>query len=80
MNDLHGRIALVTGSSRGIGAAIAKAFATAGAAVVVHGRDSDAVAAVTAHITKTSPRPIGVRRSTPTSPPPSSRSRRSCRE
>ncbi len=39
-------MALVTGSSRGIGAAIAAAFATQGAAVAVHGRDKDAVAAV----------------------------------
>jgi 3-oxoacyl-[acyl-carrier protein] reductase len=58
MNDLHGRVALVTGSSRGIGAAIANVFATAGAAVVVHGRDADAVAAVTAHINETGGRAL----------------------
>ena len=52
MNDLHGQIAVVTGSSRGIGAAIATLFAEAGAAVTVHGRDADAVAAVTAQIAK----------------------------
>jgi 3-oxoacyl-[acyl-carrier protein] reductase len=37
---------LVTGSSRGIGAAIATRFAAEGAAVVVHGRDAQAVGAV----------------------------------
>ena len=36
MNPLHGKTALVTGSSRGIGRAIAVALARAGAAVVVN--------------------------------------------
>jgi 3-oxoacyl-[acyl-carrier protein] reductase len=42
-NRLEGRVALVTGSSRGIGAAIARLFASEGATVVVHGRDAAAV-------------------------------------
>src|SRR4051812_17064780 len=41
---LEGRGALVTGSSRGIGAAIARSLAAAGAAVVVHGNQNRAAA------------------------------------
>jgi 3-oxoacyl-[acyl-carrier protein] reductase len=41
---------LVTGSSRGIGAAIAKLFALHGANVAVHGRDTNALAAVQSEI------------------------------
>ena len=37
--DLTGRTALVTGSSQGIGRALAQGLAEAGATVVVHGRD-----------------------------------------
>jgi 3-oxoacyl-[acyl-carrier protein] reductase len=38
---LEGRVAIVTGGSRGIGAAIATLLAEAGAAVIVSGRDAD---------------------------------------
>ena len=37
--DLSGRTALVTGSTRGIGRALATGLARAGARVIVHGRD-----------------------------------------
>jgi histidinol-phosphate aminotransferase len=41
--DLHGQTVIVTGSTRGIGLAVAQAFARAGANVVVNGRDACAV-------------------------------------
>lgn len=43
---LSGKTALVTGSSKGIGAATAKALAAAGAHVVITGRDAKALEAV----------------------------------
>ncbi|REC98113.1 gluconate 5-dehydrogenase [Microbacterium sp. AG157] len=39
--DLTGRLALVTGSSRGIGRALAQGLAEAGATTLVHGRDAE---------------------------------------
>ncbi len=50
MNILNNKVALVTGSSSGIGAAIARLFAQEGARVVVHGRDTNAISSVQAQI------------------------------
>jgi NAD(P)-dependent dehydrogenase (short-subunit alcohol dehydrogenase family) len=48
--DLSGRVALVTGGTRGLGLAIARAFAAAGADLVVASRKAEACAAVAAEL------------------------------
>ncbi|MET0605364.1 MAG: glucose 1-dehydrogenase [Beijerinckiaceae bacterium] len=50
--NLAGRVALVTGSSQGIGLAIAKGLAQAGAHVVLNGRNADKLAAARDELTK----------------------------
>jgi 3-oxoacyl-[acyl-carrier protein] reductase len=60
MSDLRDQVALVTGSSRGIGAALAREFARHGAKVVVHGRDTAAMAAVRADIERAGGRAMQV--------------------
>jgi NAD(P)-dependent dehydrogenase (short-subunit alcohol dehydrogenase family) len=60
--DLSGKTALVTGSTAGIGLAIAKALAAAGADVVVNGRGEDKVEAAIKAIAASKPagKPRGV--------------------
>jgi gluconate 5-dehydrogenase len=48
--DLSGRSALVTGSTRGLGLALARALAGAGARVAVNGRSPEAAASVAASL------------------------------
>src|SRR4051812_30775037 len=48
--DLSGRLALVTGGSRGLGLAMARGLAEAGARVVLNGRDADRLAAAVAEL------------------------------
>lgn len=50
MSELQDRVAFITASSRGIGAAIAGRFADHGATVAVHGADADQVAGVVGRI------------------------------
>jgi NAD(P)-dependent dehydrogenase (short-subunit alcohol dehydrogenase family) len=57
----QGRVALVAGASRGIGAATAQAFAAAGAAVVLGARDIAALEAVAGGIVAGGGRAIAVR-------------------
>lgn len=51
-SEFDGRVALITGASQGIGAALAEAFAAAGAAVVIMARRAERLAEVADRIVK----------------------------
>ena len=53
--DLSGKTAIVTGSTAGIGLAIARGLAAAGAKVVVNGRTEAAVEKAVAEVAGTAP-------------------------
>ncbi|MCP2311939.1 SDR family NAD(P)-dependent oxidoreductase [Kitasatospora paracochleata] len=59
-SDLAGRVVVITGGSRGIGAGTARAFARQGAAVAVLGRDRTALDAVAGELRAGGARALGV--------------------
>ena len=58
--DINGKTALVTGSSKGIGKAIAKGLAQRGAQVVISSRSQEACDAVANEFTKEGLKAVGI--------------------
>src|SRR5271167_2473025 len=62
---LLGKVAVVTGGSRGIGYAIARTLAAEGCSVVITGRDPSALEHSVARITKSLPRIVASKKKPP---------------
>ncbi len=58
--NLEGKVAIITGSSKGIGKAIAKGLAEKGASVVVSSRNQEACDEVVAELEKDGLKAIGI--------------------
>jgi len=66
MTVMNGKVALITGAGSGIGLATAKAFAQAGASVVLADRHEDAVRAATGELIAAGRKALAVRTTSPT--------------
>lgn len=58
--NLNGKLAFITGSSRGLGRSLATALADAGSTIILHGRDAEALATAAAELEERTGRPAHV--------------------